>query len=308
MNTKQAYIKGFVKRAMSYGVDEKLFEKIAMLVPAAGLSHFKDLFRQMKDMGVRLNRGVESANAARINNPDIMAQVAKQVNPTLSKLPFIGKKLPALRAKYIEPASDKIQSQIASYTGPNFMPSRFGLNQETINVLKNDTHDPILQRILKDMRPSQVFEHELGHAIHNFEDPGLLRSGLNRLNGSPESIEFVLGRERIANNNAILNMMKNNVSPEVIENYKKTMQKGYDSYLDAAATKGLSAEYLNQIKKDFFPALQESAKRKLGLKPTEGKNTLSDVMDGFTEKLTSGDPTKFIKENASIMPPGMSSV
>jgi hypothetical protein len=291
---EQAYINGFVKRANEYGFDHPLLEKIALLVPEAGLAHFKDLFRQMKDMGVYLRRGNKGTLSKRVNDPALMQQVAAQVHPTLSKVPVLGKALPGLRAKYVEPALDKLHEGVSQHMGPHYMGS-FGVAQPSIAVGREDSRFKQFGMV-----PSQVFEHELGHAMHENDDSKAF-SPFHQPKDAVGKIDAILTRERIANNNAVLNMMKNNVDPAVIAKYKERMATPYGTYLDNAEMQGAQHMLKDDVRSLFRNWAKDKVKSKIGLgKGEHSEKSLSDIFTDLGERV-GGAKSRFTEAYPEVM-------
>jgi hypothetical protein len=219
-----------------------------------------------------------------------MSEVTKQIHPTLSKVPFLGKALPGLQ-KYVEPAAAKLQNTLTSLRGPNYNHGVF-IGQPTVNIPKEN----MVYNSIKTPR-SLIFEHEVGHAIHKYEDPKALHPW-HQPSDAVGKLDATLTSERIANNNALLNMQKNNVSPQVMQDYLEHMNKAYGTYKDTAKMQGAGAQLFDQYKKELPNAAWQSIKNKLGLT----SKAESEGLQALTNKYIGRGDNHFVEEFAKNHP------
>jgi hypothetical protein len=197
MNTQeQAYINGFVKRAMEYGLSEK---------QAMTLSAAKNLLRMLKNEGVNLVRDPNKLRSANIGVP---SGTPKDIRSTYKELRKGGIPREEARRK-IDDARELINESASSgYESAGAGPHYNAITKD-IFIPRKDWIDNnfFTSSLLGKYSPRSLLFHEGGHAIHGIEDnygiPNIFSQLLTTKDSTFEKMRNTLSRERIANNNAI---------------------------------------------------------------------------------------------------------
>lgn len=189
------------------------FMKIAMT-----MGHMKSVLRDLKSQGVNIYRTPEQMQKG----------LTEQYHSRIGEIPLVGKYLGAADKKInLSGRLGKGISGVIGLRGPHALPDKTILSKNKHMFLPRDFSLSSQDKT----SPRAIALHEAGHIEHFLDDPeGTYRALRPRKGEGHYSAELINKMEEIANNNAILRMRQNGVSPEMIEKYKQTVTPAFDTY------------------------------------------------------------------------------